>query len=360
MNPDKENHLRLHLVVSKPGFPEPYKLEISPEWGSYRMFLAVRPAIVTFGIDFPLENMRFGWRLGESALMGADESRFWQSFRKRVEGGRLETAAHSAQQNVPLSEEKKQLIADRLNLLEMGGVFADNFETALKIWVAKSLAADCLDANRCVRFTGLEFSRGKKIRDFKSLAANTRSEDEEFRLSLVRATYESGLVSADAFVKCWNLLKDFSVNMRNASGKHLIQNKIITTVHSAYQKDSTLFERLLAIAEILGFPLQLGDAPSAQGKSTNAELSANTLREYFRPFLKARYLKDHELKNARELLGKIDRTPTDDNDFADLYLQAKATLEDFEILRYKRKGGDVEDVVEEDALARLKGRFGRL
>ena len=360
VNPDKENHLRLHLVVSKPGFPEPYKLEISPEWGSYRMFLAVRPAIVTFGIDFPLENMRFGWRLGESALMGADESRFWQSFRKRVEGGRLETAAHSAQQNVPLSEEKKQLIADRLNLLEMGGVFADNFETALKIWVAKSLAADCLDANRCVRFTGLEFSRGKKIRDFKSLAANTRSEDEEFRLSLVRATYESGLVSADAFVKCWNLLKDFSVNMRNASGKHLIQNKIITTVHSAYQKDSTLFERLLAIAEILGFPLQLGDAPSAQGKSTNAELSANTLREYFRPFLKARYLKDHELKNARELLGKIDRTPTDDNDFADLYLQAKATLEDFEILRYKRKGGDVEDVVEEDALARLKGRFGRL
>ena len=35
-------------------------------------------------------------------------------------------------------------------------------------------------------------------------------------------------------------------------------------------------------------------------------------------------------------------------------------LEDFEILKYKRKGGDAEDIVEEDALARLKGRFGRL
>ncbi len=365
VNPDKENHLRLHLVVSKPGFPEPYKLEISPEWGSYRMFLAVRPALVTFGIDFPLEGMRFGWRLGQSALMVSDESRFWQAFRKRVEGAHLEsaahpeTAAHPASQKTSLSEEKKQLIADRLNLLEMGGVFADNFETALKIWVAKSLAADSLDATRCVRFTGLEFSRGKKIRDFKSLAANTRSEDEEIRLSLVRATYESGLISADAFVKNWNLLKDFSVEMRSGNGKPTLKNKTIIAIHTAYQKELTLFERLRVLAELFNIELPF-DASRESVSRENTELSANTLREYFRPYLKARYLKDHELKNARELLGKIDRTPTDDPEFAELYLQAKAMLEDFEILKYKRKGNDAEDIVEEDALARLKGRFGRL
>ena len=382
VNPDKENHLRLHLVVSKPGFPEPYNvsrsrqaeadgvgeserltavsdagartvvIEVSPEWGSYRMFLAVRPALVTFGIDFPLEGMRFGWRLGQSALMVSDESRFWQAFRKRVEGARPET------------EEKKQLIADRLNLLEMGGVFADNFETALKIWVAKSLAADSLDATRCVRFTGLEFSRGKKIRDFKSLAANTRSEDEEIRLSLVRATYESGLISAEAFVKNWNLLKDFSVEMRNGCGKPTLKNKTIIAIHSAYQKELTLFERLCVLAEVFNIELPFGASRESASRETssreNTELSASTLREYFRPYLKSRYLKDHELKNARELLGKIDRTPTDDPEFAELYLQAKAMLEDFEILKYKRKGGDAEDIVEEDALARLKGRFGRL
>ena len=365
VNPDKENHLRLHLVVSKPGFPEPYKLEISPEWGSYRMFLAVRPALVTFGIDFPLENMRFGWRLGESALMVSDESRFWQAFRKRVEGVHLEsaahpeTAAHPAQQKNALSEEKKQLIADRLNLLEMGGVFADNFETALKIWVAKSLAADNLDATRCVRFTGLEFSRGKKICDFKSLAANTRSEDEEIRLSLVRATYESGLISAEAFVKNWNLLKDFSVEMRSGNGKSTLKNKTIIAIHAAYQKELTLFERLRVLAELFNIELSFGASRDSTSHE-NTELSAGTLREYFRPYLKARYLKDHELKNARELLGKIDRTPTDDPEFAELYLQAKAMLEDFEILKYKRKGNDAEDIVEEDALARLKGRFGRL
>ncbi|OWV18950.1 helicase [Fibrobacter sp. UWB4] len=365
VNPDKENHLRLHLVVSKPGFPEPYKIEVSPEWGSYRMFLAVRPALVTFGIDFPLENMRFGWRLGESALMVSDESRFWQAFRKRVEGVHLEsaahpeTAAHSAQQKNALLEEKKQLIADRLNLLEMGGVFADNFETALKIWVAKSLAADNLDATRCVRFTGLEFSRGKKIRDFKSLAANTRSEDEEIRLSLVRATYESGLISAEAFVKNWNLLKNFSVEMRSGNGKSTLKNKTIIAIHTAYQKELTLFERLRVLAELFNIELSFGASRDSSSRE-NTELSAGTLREYFRPYLKARYLKDLELKNARELLGKIDRTPTDDPEFAELYLQAKAMLEDFEILKYKRKGNDAEDIVEEDALARLKGRFGRL
>ena len=355
VNPDKENHLRLHLVVSKPGFAEPYKLEISPEWGSYRMFLAVRPAVVTFGIDFPLEDMRFGWRLGESALMDAEESRFWQGFRKRLENSKVQVA-----------EDKKQLIADRLNMLETGGLYSDGFETVLKIWVAKSLAADALDAHRCVRFTGLEFSRGKKIRDFKSLAANARSEDEEIRLSLVRATYEAGLVGADAFVKCWNLLKDFSVNMRNVSGKPLIRNKTIITVHSAYQKESTLFERLLSVADALDMTLPqdgTGDSHAILNMDPSRDKSnrsANTLREFFRPYLKARYLKDHELKNARELLGKIDRTPTDNDEYADLYLQAKALLEDFEILRYKRKGNDAEDVVEEDDLARLRGRFGRL
>jgi hypothetical protein len=120
---------------------------------------------------------------------------------------------------------------------------------------------------------------------------------------------------------------------------------------------------LSSVAKTFDLQLPLDGAELVREKkisTQNTELSANVLREYFRPYLKARYLKDHELKNARELLGKIDRMPTDDPEFAELYLQAKALLEDFEILKYKRKGSDVEDIVEEDALARLKGRFGRL
>ena len=71
-------------------------------------------------------------------------------------------------------------------------------------------------------------------------------------------------------------------------------------------------------------------------------------------------MKDHELKSARDMLSKIERLPQDDPEYPELYLQASAMLEDFEILRYKRKGDDSEEVIEEDSLAKLKARFGQL
>ncbi|MCR5379311.1 MAG: ATP-dependent RNA helicase HrpA [Fibrobacter sp.] len=342
VTPEKENHLRVHARIFKQGFAEKFAVEINPEWGCFRMFQAVRPAVVTFGIDFPLETLRFGWRLGESALMTPGESAFWQAFRKRLERDAQE--AYDA-----------TLVADRLNMLETGGVFLDGFETALKAWVLKSLVADRLDVNRCVRFTGLEFSRGKKIHEFKNLAATTRSEDEEIRLALVRATYESGLLGAESFVKSWCLLKEFSISMRQgAEHAQAARNPQMNAIFTLYQKDVTLYERLKAVSKVLDANL-VND-----GVQTTVALNPRALREMFRPFLKSRYLKDHELKSARELLSEIERTGQDEKEFAELYLKARALLEDFEILRYKRRGSDVEEVVEEDALAKLKGRFGKL
>ncbi len=366
VNPDKENHLRLHIKVFKSGVSEKFPLELSPEWGSYRMFLAVRPAVVTFGIDFPLESLRFGWRLGESALMAPEESGFWQGFRKRVESGAVKNGVVNI--DAVKNGADAQFVADRLNLLETGGVFADGFETVMKIWVSRSLTADGLDANRCVRFSGLEFSRGKKIRDFKNLAASTRSEDEEVRLALVRATYESGLLGAEAFVACWKILKDFNVSMRDAvSGTKLDSRS--QRLFACYQKNATLFERLCEIRDVLArdrfrdvhSPI-VENLPALPPPDAELQLSVNprALREEFRPFLKARYLKDHELKQARELLSQVDRIGSDNPDFADLFLQGKALLEDFDILRYKRKGSDEEESVDEDSLSKLKGRFGRL
>ena len=365
VTPEKENHLRLHMKVFKPGFPEKFAVELNPEWGSFRLFLAVRPVVVTFGIDFSLENMRFGWRLGESALMSPQESAFWQGFRKRVEGRAQSNTGSGAQSNTEnrtQPEADSSLIVDRLNMLETGGLYSDGFKTALKSWILKSLTADKLDANRCVRFTGLEFSRGKKIRDFKNLAANTRSEDEEIRLALVRATYESALFGADAFVKFWNMLKEFSVAMRQgadhardtlAAGAFKNNLSVILATYNS-SKEITLFERLLALSGIIGAPLAESDIP------VRPELSVRELRERFRPFLKARFMKDHELKSAREILAKIERTAPDDSEYPELYLQACAMLEDFEILKFKRKGDDAEEVIEEESLAKLKARFGRL
>ncbi|MCQ2106003.1 MAG: DUF3418 domain-containing protein [Fibrobacter sp.] len=344
VTPERENHLRLHLNVEKPGVAEKFPVELSPEWGSYSLFLAVRPVVVTYGIDFPLENVRFGWRLGDSALMEDGESKFWQGFRKRLE------------YDVSSQELLASLIADRLNMLETGGVYADDFKTALKIWVAKSLIADKLDANRCVRFTGLEFSRGKKIKDFKNLASTTRSEDEEVRLALVRATYEAGLLGAEAFVKSWDVLREFSVSMRQGKD-HAgdARTSLVAKLTALYQGENTLFERIKGVASLFDVPM-----PETAKKSSLDDLNLRILRDFFRPFLKARYMKDHELKNARELLAKIERLSADDPDFPELFLQAKAMLEGFEILRFKRKADDSEDVVEEDSLAKLKGRFGRL
>ena len=382
VTPEKENHLRLHMKVFKPGFPEKFSVELNPEWGSYRLFLAVRPVVVTFGIDFSLEDMRFGWRLGDSALMAPQESAFWQDFRKRVEGRaqfNTENRAQSNTGNAALSnagdraqpDADSSLIVDRLNMLETGGLYSDGFKTALKSWVLKSLTADKLDANRCVRFSGLEYSRGKKIRDFRNLAASTRSEDEEIRLALVRATYESALFGAESFVKFWSMLKEFSVAMRQGAdhardmlAASSFKSKL-TRILSLYSpnRDTTLFERLTVLSEIIGAHLAADDKqkPLVPGdKPARPELSVRDLREKFRPFLKARFMKDHELKNARDALSKMERMQQDDSEYPELYLQASAMLEDFEILKFKRKGDDAEEVVEEDSLAKLKGRFGRL
>ena len=359
VTPEKENHLRIHARIFKQGFPEKFPCEINPEWGSFRLFAAVRPVLVTFGIDFALGDMRFGWRLGESALMTPAESAFWQAFRKRVEGRAQSNTGNRAQPttgNRTQPDADSSLIVDRLNMLETGGLYSDDFKTALKSWVLKSLTADNLDANRCVRFSGLEYSRGKKIRDFRNLAATTRSEDEVVRLALVRATYESALLGAEAFVKFWDVLREFSVAMRQGDDHArdtiaalMARNKSISKIVALYSPDrnNTLFERLAVLGAV-------------KTDNDKIDLSVKELRERFRPFLKARFMKDHELKNAREILSCMERMPQDDPEYPELYLQACAMLEDFEILRYKRKGDDAEETIEEDSLARLKSRFGRI
>ena len=192
---------------------------------------------------------------------------------------------------------------------------------------------------------------------------SSRSEDDEVRLALVRATYESALLGAESFVAFWDILREFSVAVRQG-GDHArdavaaagISIAKIAALYSE-DKETTLFERLCTLGELMG-----ASAPnqSREKAPLSPELSVRTLREKFRPFLKARFMKEHELKKARELLSKMERMQGDDAEYPELYLQASALLEEFEILRFKRKGDDSEEIIEDDALAKLKGRFGRL
>ncbi len=354
VTPEKENHLRLHVRVGQHSF------DINPEWGSFRLFAAVRPVVESNGIDFSLDGMRFGWRLGETALMTPQESAFWQAFRKRVVGKSPDTS---------FSTEGWESIKDLISRLERS---IPNSEFLIPNWLVKSLAADHLDPARCALFTGLEYSRGKKLHDFKNLAANTRSEDEETRMSLARATYESALLGAEPFVKLWDILREFSVAMRQGGdhardalaalkAKYKSIGKILA-LYSPNSAERTLFERISALSLALADEFKFKDdnrlALGALNEPLN--LSVRELREMFRPFLKARYIKDYELKNAREILSKMERMQPDDAEYPTLYLQARAMLEDFEILKFKRKGDDSEEVIEDDALAKLKKSFGRL
>ena len=143
---------------------------------------------------------------------------------------------------------------------------------------------------------------------------------------------------------------------RDAIAALMTKNKSISKMAALYlpdHKENTLFERLAVLGDAL-------DARDSSPIGEKIDLSVKDLREKFRPFLKARFMKDHELKSARDILSKMERMQQDDSEYPELYLQASAMLEDFEILKFKRKGDDAEEIIEEDSLAKLKGRFGRL
>ena len=151
---------------------------------------------------------------------------------------------------------------------------------------------------------------------------------------------------------------------RDAIAALMAKNKSISKFVALYlpdHKENTLFERLAVLGACqTSADMSVGDCFAQGARNDKIDLSVKDLREKFRPFLKARFMKDHELKTARDLLSKIERTASDDSEYPELYLQASALLEDFEILKFKRKGDDSEEIIEEDSLAKLKGRFGKL
>ena len=63
-------------------------------------------------------------------------------------------------------------------------------------------------------------------------------------------------------------------------------------------KENTLFERLAVLGAF--------QAGAIQTSNDKVDLSVKDLREKFRPFLKARFMKEHELKKARDLLSKME------------------------------------------------------
>lgn len=352
LNPDKEHHLRLHLTLIQKFKNQTLPLELSPEWGIFQWFEALRPMVVGAPLDLPVGLCRFGWRLGKTAAMFPEESFFWQDFFHRVES------------SIPKPYEA--ILEDRLSFLEVGVANASpDYSTAPREWVLKSLLADGdVNENRprtardlesvLERFSGLEFSHGKKIHHFKELSQATGDTENQVRTGLVQLVWESGLLGLPFFIRGWSLLRESMAQWRCQKPIREDYEKLALALLSC----PSLYKRLVLIARFWNADVDhlesiLDTLPLANGKE---------LRERFRPFLNGRFLKDFELKAARDLLTHIEHFVGDNEAYFELWVQAEGLLERFSLLRYKRGflASAPEEVVEVSALAKLKGQFGRL
>ena len=91
-------------------------------------------------------------------------------------------------------------------------------------------------------------------------------------------------------------------------------------------------------------------------------VNVKEIREAFRPFIIARFLKEEERKKAREVLSALEKSANSLNVFFENWLLAQMTLEQFDYLKSKRGSifASDDEEVEKSSLLKLKGRFGQL
>ncbi|NLG38705.1 MAG: DUF3418 domain-containing protein, partial [Fibrobacter sp.] len=339
LNPEKEHHLRLHLSFFREGYLEEKKVELSPEWGSFRFFKEIRSLISSFGVDVNLGDFRYGYRLHENALMMPEESDFWQQRLRKIEKG-------ACQQSV-------MLIMNRLAFIENAGLYSNENPLPHKDEVFKTLVTEPFEPDELDRFSHLHFSRSKKVNDFKALQEQTKPEQEIIRLILNRMTFESGLLGKEAFVRCYETLKRFCENTRgNRPVDPVFKKKVL-----AFPEISSQYNRLKYIEDWLesGNSFSLVEDPMdlIQWKS---------IRESFRPYFVARYIKEDEQIKMRHLLSALEKEMKSSNDYFEIWLEVQLLLEEFEYFKFKRSILFESDAleVEKSSIVKLKGRFGKL
>ena len=339
LNPEKEHHLRLHLTFFRESFSEEKTIELSPEWGVFRFFTEIRPLISLFGIDVHLGDFRYGYRLGENALMMREESDFWQRRLRKLEKG-------ACQQSV-------MILMDRLSFLENAGFYINENPLPKKDDVFRTLATELFEPDEIERFSHMHFAHSKKVKDFKELNTQTKPEQETLRLILNRMTFESGLLGKEIFLQCYNILRRFCENTRSYQLMDVnIKKKIL-----AFPEIPSQFNRLKYIEDWLenGNTFSLVEDPMDL-------IQSKTIRESFRPFFTARFLKEEERLKMRQLLSNFEKESKSSKEFFEKWLEIQLLLEEFTYFKYKRASlFDYDSLeVEKSSLVKLKGRFGKL
>ncbi len=340
LNPQGEHHLRLHLSISVPGASEKFLFELSPECGACGFFDRVCPLARNAALSFPVLGVFYGWAPDSVRPMNVAEAEFWQKFRRRAQNASLEDS--------PL----KSLFESRFAFLNR----KDDLGWALRSLLAmndserEKFTHDYLD-RALPRFAGLEFARSHRVRTFSDLSSSRTAQETDSREGLVRMVFDAAYLGVSAFVRMWENFREAFVRFRRGE-------KVSAPVLGLAGKiaaEENLYARLRMIAAFLEPERELPDWNERLSLPTNKDF-----REAFSPYFSGRFIKDAELKNARDLLLSSEKAEDEISMFrAKVALQVLA--EQFELLRYRRSvlSNVPEERIEKDALLKLRERFRR-
>lgn len=338
LNPEKEFHLNLHLSVILPD-GEFLKIEVSPEWGAFGYLNALREYVPEHISDLPFGTLRYGYRGSKVSVMECAEADFYRNVR--------------ANTRVLKHPENASAALDRISLLEMGGALtAFNCEATPKELVCKSLVCSDWMPEYTERFSGIEFAKGKHIRDFRELAPDFKSGDSLLRIGLVKLCYESALLGGAAFAKAWNRLRETVANLRH--GRNIPEEYV--RVATAVTEAPSVYQILQIAVKFLNLDISLPKVCANPFEN----IDVKNVRESFRSFLQAKFLREEERKEIRDTLGVLEKTSVNAPEILERYLKAKLLFEKYDALRLRRGLPEEDEEIEESALAKLKLKFGKI
>lgn len=340
LNPQNEHHLRLHLSIYSSAYSEKFSLELSPEWGVCSFFDAVRALVSPCALSLSVLGVAYAWCPEGVRAMSLSEAEFWQKFYRRISGVGVDDS--------PL----KSLFESRFVFLNRReeSTFALRSLLAMTKEEKEKFGIEILELS-LPRFSGIEFARSHKVRSFSDISSHRTNEENASREGLLRFVSDSAYLGVSAFVKAWDVFREAFAGFRKGAK---VSDSLLRLA-SVLSAEDSLYFRIRRIAAFLQGEIFRENS----GEEMALPLpSAKSFRESFSPYFSGRFLKEHELKKAREALACAEKARTESERFESA-LVLQILLENFELLRFKRSilAQAPEEKVEMSDLLKLRERF---
>ena len=343
--PKKEIHLNLHLSVIL-SEEKSISVDLSPEWGNFLYLDKFKDLVPSYIADLPFESFRFGYRGNELAVMENAEASFYRELRTRSKKIK--------------SKDLMDLAFDRISLLEnCGAKISSNSSVSPRELVAASLASSEWNPLQTERFSGLEFARVNRIKSFAELSSEIQTEDFQLRAGLARACYESALLGGEFFTFFWNYLRQVTKIIRQAGTIPLEWRRLAKSCVEAESVYEILEFSLAFIKNLEPNHFKNIELPKVQTKPIR-KWTPKVWREEFRPFLQNRFLHEENRKEIRDLLSQLEKSDMNSVDYIGLCIQAKVLFEKQSVALLGKENEMESEIIENDALEKLRLRFGKI